>query len=264
MKKYVFFLLATILLISCDDIERNDPALQANIDDNFYASNDARAFLNADGSVTIEGFTQKENLTLHLSELAEGNYTIGESRGNYATFQDFGGSIYSTIPNGGGKVTISEVDEENKTIFGTFRFNAFLPGIDTIYVSKGVLYNVSYNAGEIPDPNNAGTFSANVNGETFTPISVTATNTGSSILISGIGADDSILISVPSDVEPDEYTLPRSGFEAKYQSADGPETTVSGTVAILEHNTAERTIKAAFSFVTDRTEITLGTFNVTY
>lgn len=264
MKKFIFFLLATLSLISCEDIERNDPALQANIDNNFYASTDARAALNEDGSLTIEGFTQKESLKLQLSQLGEGNFTIGEGRRNYATFQDIGGNVYSTRPDGAGMVSISEVNETNKTITGTFHFNAFLPGIDTIYVSKGILYNVSYNTREITDPTNPGTFSAKVNGDTFTPITISATNTGSSIIVSGTGANNSILISVPSNVEPDEYAIPRSGFEAKYQGPDGLETTESGWITVLEHNTSESTIKAVFSFGTNRTEITLGAFNITY
>ncbi len=264
MKKYIFFLLATLSLISCEDIQRNDPALQANIDNDFYASTDSRASLNEDGSVTIQGFTQKENLTLQLSRLEEGNYTIAEGSRNYATFQDFGGNIYTTRPNGQGMVTISEVDEINKTITGTFNFNAFLPGIDTIYVSKGVLYNVSYASGEAIDPTNAGTFSAKVDENTFTPITITASDNGSTIFISATGVDSSMLISVPSDVEPEIYDLPRTGFNAKYQGANGPETTQSGQLLIIEHNTTDKTIKGTFSFRTNRSEITLGAFNVAY
>lgn len=264
MKRFLFFLLAALTLISCEDIEGNDPALQANIDNNFYAFTDTRATLNEDGSVAIEGFTQKESLMVHLSRLEEGNFLISGGAGNYATFQDMGGNIYTTITKGRGEVTISEVNETNKTVSGTFHFNAFLPGIDTIYVSKGVLHNVPYTGGAITDPTNAGSFSAKVNDETFLPITVTATNTGSSVVISGVGEDSSILIAVPSDVQPELYEIPRSGFEAKYQGPDGPEITQSGHILIIEHNTTERTIKAGFSFGTNRTEITLGDFNVTY
>lgn len=264
MKKYILFLLATLSLISCEDVQRNDPALQANIDNDFYASTDSRASLNEDGSVTIQGFTQKENLTLQLSGLAEGSYTIGEGSRNSATFKDFSGNIYSTRPNGQGIVTISEVNETNKTITGTFNFDAFLPGIDTIYVSKGVLYNVSYGSGDASDPMNAGTFTANVEGNPFTTITVNASDNGSNVFISGIGVDSSILITVPSNVEPEMYEIPRTGFNAKYQGANGPEITQSGNILIIEHNTSAKTIKGTFSFLTNRSEITEGAFNVAY
>ncbi|WP_026451280.1 DUF6252 family protein [Aequorivita capsosiphonis] len=264
MQKYIFFLLAALSLFSCEDIEKNDPALQANIDNNFYASNDARASLNDDGSLTIQGFTQLETLTLQLSQLAEGNFTIAEGRPNYAVFQGLGGNTYSSRPDGEGMITISEVNEANKTLTGTFRFNAFLPGIDTIYVSKGVLHNISYAGAEITDPTNAGTFSAKVNGDTFTPLSVSANDTGNTLVIAGVGANSQIVISMPSNVEPDAYTIPRSGFNAKYQDADGLDTTEEGLITILEHNISERTIEGTFSFVTNRSEITVGAFNVTY
>lgn len=264
MKKYIFFLLATLSLISCEDIETNDVALQANIDNRFYASNDARASLNEDGSLTIQGFTQDESLTLKLSRLAEGNFGIGENKPNYAVFEDMGGNIYTTRPDGEGIISISEMNETNKTISGTFHFNAFLPGIDTIYVSKGVLHNISYTGGEILDPNNAGTFSAKVNGNPFSPITVTSRDTGNTIITSGVGVNSTIVISVPSNVEPGIYTIPGGGFVAKYQGANGPETTDGGEITIVEHNTTEKTIKAAFSFLTNRSEVTLGAFNVAY
>ncbi len=264
MKNILFVLLAALLLISCEDIETNDVALQANVDNNLYRSNDARAALNEDGSLTIQGFTDEESLTIHISRLAQGNFAIAEGLPNYAIYEDMGGSIYTTRPNGEGVVTISEVNEANKTLTGTFNFNAFLPGIDTIYVSKGALHNISYSGGDITDPTNAGTFSAKVDGNQFIPVTVSSRNTGNTIITSGSTANATIVISVTAGVEPGEYTLPRGGFAAKYQDVNGPETTASGTINIIEHDTTAKTIKGTFSFITNRTEITEGQFNVAY
>jgi hypothetical protein len=264
MKNILFVLLAVLSLISCDDIETNDVALQANVDNDLYKSNDARAALNDDGSVTIQGFTDEQSLTLHLSRLGEGNFAIAEGRPNYAIYEDIGGSIYTTRPNGEGVITISEVNEANKTLTGTFNFNAFLPGIDTIYVSKGTLHNVPYSGGDITDPTNAGTFSAKVNGNQFLPITVTSRNTGNTIITSGSTANATIVISVTADVEPGEYSLPRGGFAAKYQGVNGPEPTAGGLINIIEHNVTEKTIKGTFSFITNITEVTEGQFDVAY
>ncbi len=82
--------------------------------------------------------------------------------------------------------------------------------------------------GEITDPTNAGTFSAKVDGNHFFPITVTSRNTGNTIVTSGNTANATIVISVTAEVEPGEYTLPRGGFAAKYQGANGPETTAVG------------------------------------
>lgn len=264
MKKFLFALLSLLFLISCEDIETNDVALQANIDGRFYKSTDARASLNPDGSLTIQGFTDSESLTLQLSHLAEGNFTIEEGRANYAVFEDMGGNVYTTRPDGDGMVTLSEVNETGKTLSGTFNFNAFLPGIDTIYVSKGVLHNVSYSGGDIEDPTNAGTLSAVVNGNPFIPILVTARSTSNSLIISGSTANATIALSVPPAVEVGSYDLPRSGYTAKYQSETGPETTDSGNITITAHDTAAKTIKGTFSFFTNLSQIGEGQFEVAY
>lgn len=264
MKNLFYVLLAALSIVSCDDIESNDLALQANIDNNLYRSTDARAALNDDGSLTIQGFTDEQSLTLHLVRLGEGNFTIAEGRPNYAVFEDIGGSIYTTRPDGEGLITISEVNQANKTLSGTFNFNAFLPGIDTIYVSKGTLHNVPYSGGEITDPSNAGSFSAQVNGNPFLPITVTSRNTGNSIVTSGSTTNATIVLSVAPNVEPGDYSLPRSGFSAKYQGVNGPEATSGGSITILEHNPTDRTLKGTFSFLTNLSEITEGQFNVTY
>lgn len=264
MKNLVIIIFAALTLISCEDHQVNEVALQAKVDNRLYTSNDARAAVNEDGSLTIQGFTEEESITLQLSRLGEGNFEIGEGRANSAVFVDMGGNIYTTNPDGEGTVTISELNEANKTISGTFNFNAFLPGIDTIYVSKGALYNVSYSGGEIGDPSDVGTFSAKIDGNPFLPIVVTARDTGNTIIISGNNTSTTIAISVISEVEVGEYTLPRGGFSAKYQDVNGPETTTEGLITILEHNTSEKTIKGTFSFITNRTEITEGQFDVAY
>ncbi|QQX77308.1 MULTISPECIES: DUF6252 family protein [Aequorivita] len=264
MKKFLFVLLATLSLISCEDTQTNELALQAKVDDRLYASADARAALNEDGSLTIQGFNDEESMTIQLSRLGEGNFSIGQGSANYAVYEDMGGNIYTTNPNGEGVVTISELNETNKTLSGTFNFNAFLPGIDTIYVSKGILYNVSYTGGDIVDPTNAGLFSAKVDGNPYIPVIVSSRNTGNTIIISGSTANATMVISVTAGVEPGEYILPRGGFSAKYQGVSGPEDTVEGLITVLEHNVSEQTIKGSFSFITNRTEITEGEFDVTY
>lgn len=264
MKNLVFILLATLSLISCEDTQTNEVALQAKVDDRLYVSADARASLNDDGTLTIQGFTDDESLTLHLSRLDDGNFTIGEGFPNYAVYEDFEGNIYTTNPNGEGEVTISDLNETNKTLSGNFNFNAFLPGIDTIYVSSGTFFNVSYSGGDIPDPTNAGTFTATVDGNQFIPITVSSRNTGNTIITSGNTANATIVISVTSNVEPGEYLLPQGGFGGKYQGASGPETTADGIINIIEHDIANKTIKGTFSFITNRTEITEGQFDVAY
>ncbi len=264
MKKFLTILCCVLSLISCENTQINEVVLQAKIDDDFYISTDARAAVNDDGTVTILGNTRNESLTLKLSRLAEGDFIINEGRTNTASYQDFERNLYTTIPFGEGIVNISRLDENNKTLTGTFKFTAYQIGIDTIFVSKGVLYNIPYTGAGIDNPNNAGSFTAKVNDVRFTPITVTSQSTGNSIITSAATSSANIVISLPSDVEVGDYTLPLGNFQAKYQGANGPETTTEGRITILEHNPTAKVLKATFSFNTSTTTITEGRFEVSY
>lgn len=252
------------MLVSCDDSETNHFAMQANIDDEFYKSSDAHGIVGLDGDIVIEGSTQLESLTLQLSNLAVGTYTLGRGFPNSGFYKDFEGNLYQTDPNGYGVVTISNIDKANKTFTGTFHFSAILPEIDTVYVSRGVLYKVPYDGGEIGDPTNAGTFSGKINNEPFVPTVVTAAEVGDSIQISGTSITETIVLTFPLNVQVGDYTLPQNGYDAKYLNQDGPQTTTQGVITITDHNPNTKSVKGTFSFLTDQSEITEGQFEVVY
>lgn len=264
MKKIFLLFICVASFVACEDTQINEVVLQAKINDEFYISTDAQAAVNNDGSVTIQGNTRFESLTLKLSRLGQGDFIIESGQRNIASYQDFEGNIYTTIPEGDGVITITELDEVNNRLTGTFNFSAFRAGIDTVYVSKGVLYNIPISGDGIDDPNNAGTFSANVNGVPFVPVNITSGSTSNSIITSASSSTASILVSVPNDVEEGDYTLPFNGFEAKYQGQNGPETTVEGQISVVAHNVPQQSLKVTFSFSTDSTQITEGQFDVVY
>ncbi len=263
MKNFVLLLLIGLSLASCEDTEINEFTMQAKIGDQLYTSSEAHAFLAEDGSLVIQGSSYLESLTLNLSRLKVGNYTIGDGSTNSAEYT-MDGNIYKTNPNGTGLISISSVNEGNKTINGTFRFNAILPGIDTVYVSKGVLYNISYDNGQIGNPANAGTFSAKVDGEVFLPTVVSANETSGSIKISGNTLTAKITIQVPSNLEIGGHLLSENGYSAVYQDETGAQVTSEGSISIANHNSITKTIKGTFSFLTEQSEITEGQFEVVY
>ncbi len=219
MKKILAILCSALSLISCEDTQINEVVFQAKINNDFYISTDAQAAVNDDGTVTILGNTRNESLTLKLSRLAEGDFIINEGRINTGSYQDFDGNLFTTIPFGEGIVNISRLDENSQTLTGTFKFTAYQVGVDTVSVSKGVLYNIPYSGSGIDNPNNAGSFTAKVNNVRFTPITVTSQSTGNSIITSAATSAANILISLPSDVEVGDYTLPLGNFQARYQGA---------------------------------------------
>lgn len=262
MKKIAILLLVILPFISCEDTETNDVAFQAKVNDRLYQSTAAQAYV-SNGELLIQGSNMDESLTLSLSSLREGDFVINRRSSNHAVFSDVFGNVFNTNAGGEGIVSISEVDGGNKTLTGSFSFNAIMPGVDTIYVSRGVFFRVPYEGGSINVPG-ADSFTAKVNGVLFDPAEISATSTANSIVILGNTADESIVITVPVAVEAGSYTLPRSGYTAKYQNADGPQATSGGAINITEHNPLLKTIKGNFSFITDMSEVTEGVFEVTY
>lgn len=265
MKKFTLFLIIALSLFACEDNDVNEFAMQAKIGNRLYTSTEAQATVAANGTLIIEGSTRLESLTIRLSRLEERDFNIREgASNNWAVFSDMDGNLYDTKPNGSGLVTISEVNQAKKTISGTFHFSAMRPGIDTVYVSQGVLYNIPYVGGNPDNPEGSGSLTAKVDGELFTPTVVSAGETGNSIAIFGTAITSTIGITVPLAVEAGEYILPRNGFSAKYQNEAGPQTTTEGRINITEHNLQTRNLKGTFSFVTNSSEITEGQFDVIY
>jgi hypothetical protein len=260
--------LFTVLLVAfsaCEDIQDNTPAMQGTLDDVFFKANDARASETLDGDFLIQGITQDETLTLKVPSPQEGIYTLGEGSANYASFEDIEGNLFTTDPNGSGKVEITRWDTTEKVVDGTFNFTAIIPGVDTLVVQRGIFYRVPYGFGEeVEEPGNAGNFAAEVDGATFNPFTVTAVDSGNSIIIAGASTAITITIRVPVDVETGSYSLPEMGFGATYSEGADSEQATSGTIIIVEHDVANRIIKGTFSFQTANHSIGLGQFNVTY
>lgn len=267
MKKYILPLLLVIIgLAGCENTEDNSPALQAEIDSLFFRSNTTFQTANPDGRFIIQGLSANKTLTISIGGNQEGVYTLGTLDANYAVYEDALGNSYATNPLGNGTVTLTNVGS-NGEMSGTFEFMAVLPGIDTVFVSKGIFFDVP--SGVIDDDDdqggvNDGTFSALVNNVPFDPATVTATDTGNSIIVSGTTTSTSILIRVPVAVEPGAYDLPMNGFQATYaQSAAGQEAT-DGLITITVHDTSTKNIQGTFSFQAGLNEVTSGEFNVNY
>lgn len=266
MKKYILPLLLIIIGFSgCENTEDNSPALQAEIDSAFFKANTSFLTVNAEGRYLIQGLSANKTITLSIGSNQEGVYVLGTNPDNYAVYEDANGNGYTTNPLGNGMVTLTNIGN-NGEMSGTFEFMAVRPGIDTVFVSRGLFFDVPNGTVEEDDggSNNDGTLSALVNNIPFDPTVISGTNTGNSIIVSGTTATNSILLRVPVEVEPGEYALPMSGFQATYaQNAAGQEAT-DGLITITSHDTSTNNIQGTFSFQAGLNEVTSGQFNVNY
>lgn len=265
MKNLLLLVFATILLVGCEDLETNNPAMQGTIDHTHFKAIDARATLELDGTYLIKGINQNEILSLRISGAQEGNYNLGGEFQNEASYTDPNGIIYTTRPHGDGKVIVTNWDNSGKTLTGTFNFNAILEGIDTITVHQGIFFEVPYSVAGGDPIIDAGTVNADVGGEPWEASTVTAIDNGESIIIKSSTVSIIIRIKVPREVEPGEYQLPSVGFNATYDDDDTvQEPAISGSITVLEHDIVGKTIKGTFFFETVSQSITSGEFDVTY
>lgn len=129
MKKHFLYLLLFTALISCStEVKFNSPAFEGQKDKVFWRAVDSKATLAANGSLSIEGYTRNEKLTLKTTSTTPQTYILGTSTSKTATYvlTDASGTItFSTgIGIGNGEIVIEEYDAANKTVTGTFKFNA--------------------------------------------------------------------------------------------------------------------------------------------
>jgi hypothetical protein len=129
MKKQFLYLFLLFAFISCEsDVEFNNPSFEGQKDNVFWRAVDSKAILAANGSLTIEAYTRNEKVTLKTTSTTAQTYPLGTSTSKTATYviTDANGTItFSTgIGIGDGQIVIEEYDAVNKTVSGTFKFNA--------------------------------------------------------------------------------------------------------------------------------------------
>jgi len=262
MKNLLILIFAVVLLSSCEDIQTNSPAMQSAIDHTFFKATNSRSFQNSDGSITIEGNNQSEVMTLRIESPNVGTYNVGGSSTNYATFKNLSEVLYHTNPEGEGSVVITDWDASINALTGTFNYTAINPGFDTLRIHNGVFFEVPFFSEGVVITD--GTLSATVDENIFVSETVSAQDTGASIVIVASSGASSISITVPVDVETGFYDLTESGFSANYTIDSVTEDFLSGSIVIVTHNVAINNLSGTFLFLTENHTIEQGQFNVTY
>jgi hypothetical protein len=266
MKNLTTLFLISFIISSCQKLETNSPAFQASIDDVFFKANLTEAnYIENEDYFVIQGKNSDEIITLRGANLAEGaNIDFGEGSQNFAIYQDVFGVVYSTVVSGGeGRMKINEVSLEDQTLTGEFNFRAISVSQDTLQIKRGVFYKVPY-GNETGNDNNAGVFSAELNGGAFVPLDTYAIDNGIDISIKGVINSDEIILVIPADAVSGIYELPFEGFLARV--LDGPDTedAINGEINILSFDTTTKTISGTFQFQTPTNTVNAGQFDVTY
>ncbi len=266
MRPILLFCFVVIALMSCDNTEINERALQVNLNNEFFKAIDSRAQLEPDGSFSIQGLTDLEILTIRLSNNTPGVYNIGGNSPNRIIFEDFENSVYTTDPYGSGQVIIE--DATNGFFTGRFSFVAYRFGLDTLTAQNGLFYNVPLTAGLIEDDPiiDMNILSAVLDGVSFNATTITGVDSGNFLLISGTAGSTAISLSFPNTLP--NGNNPITGNISAVVTIDGvAQEAVTGNLSIVNHNTELNSISGAFSFTTgepDAIVVSQGQFNVNY
>jgi hypothetical protein len=167
-----------------------------------------------------------------------------------------------------GTLTISEIDETNKTISGTFS-SKILHGDLVSEVTSGEFNKVPY---EIIPPN---TMTVKIDGVDFTAPTVVASGGFSGINILGKTPSESqtIQIAFNSDIAVGTHPMGEFGddIHAIYTVDNTSFVSSSGTLTITKHDTSAKSVEGTFSFVGESVAedgtthtLTAGTFFILY
>jgi hypothetical protein len=264
MKRFfLLFALALVTLTSCENVQDNQTSVQATVDNVAFNALYATSDLNSDGSIDIQTSSDSRVITIHLSNTNADRFDLGGNSGNYATFTDVHGNVYSTEGSGSGRVEITDRCVPCGTINGRFDFIAVWPGIDTVEVSNGMFVDI--NVGTPPaEVDNQNVFTAQIDAASFNPVVVNTIDTGNFLLIEGQKGGMSLILRLPISAEQGDYNITAGGFNATLVEGLITQDADNGSLTILNHDTAQKTLKGIFEFKVGSTEITQGIFEVKY
>ena len=161
MKKFIILFLATITLSGCtQEVSFNNPSVQGTKDNYFWRAQSFSATIDpVTNTISLEADSQFETLTLKMPLPSATNIcpitsVLGTGSASEATFSyvvNGQNLFYATGANAqDGQIILSEYDPINKTISGTYRFNAFNLtnnplGNPIVNFTQGVFYKVPVN-----------------------------------------------------------------------------------------------------------------------
>ena len=129
MRKLFLIIIILFGFVSCqEDVRFNNPSVQGLKDNLFWKAVDAKATIASDGTLLIQAYTSKEIVSLKTTSAKAQTYILGKNTSKMAIYTRTDANEKTTFSTGsgigGGQIVITEYDVVNKTITGTFKFNA--------------------------------------------------------------------------------------------------------------------------------------------
>ncbi len=331
MTKFKIALLAVFAFVSCEDPvvldddyvydpqntnennDNNNDNNNTNSEASFTAEVDGNSFTGinysasiVNGLISITGENNGEVITLSINDSQEGDYIMN---GVVGMQSHFGGYTHSPTESGYvgidftgqglqvGSVSVTNIDETNQTISGTFDFVAtryamdaqgdFLTDpntgdfvLETIAINNGSFINIPYTTDIQGNNGNSSSFEAIVDGVAFengTISGVAFNQNGFSSITLAATTNNTETLSLMLDlnIAAGTYTLQALGFSlptASYVVSNTESYGVTtGEVTITSHDTTNQRIIGTFYFdganvlnPAQTISVTSGSFDITY
>lgn len=160
MKKIISLVIAVVLLASCtQDVKFNNPSVQGLKDGYLWRAKSSSATIDAiNNTLTITAYSQFETIKVKVlvpnravSETNPITYLLGTNPGNTITFDYILNGTAENYISGlkvdDGQVKITEYDLINRTVTGSFRFNATNTDVNStepevVNFTQGIVYKV--------------------------------------------------------------------------------------------------------------------------
>lgn len=258
-----------------------NPVMYGLVNSTNWRSPDPRAVL-TDYTLKVYGTSANgQTIILNIASSKVGEYTLSSNNGHYADFipnMSSGAARYSTNnnENGSGFIRISSINEETKTVSGTYSFKAYRSSDNTFKtVSDGTFTNVPYqyyNASDTSGFNNIFLFSES--NHNWNAPNITAFKNDTAIVVVGecnrAEAWQSVKIWMsPTITSGVHYITPTGPVFAQFQQGFYNYAATNGSVTIIENNATTKVVRGSFFFnylnnESQSLSITGGQFEVEY
>jgi hypothetical protein len=241
------------------------------------------------GLINITGISSdNQEISMTLSGTGTGTYQLSLLSTSLATYANIDSPFvygYTTnsssfLNQAGGQVTITEIDQTDQTISGTFAFNAYrvLDGKQKT-ITQGIFTKLPYTTTLSTNNNNGDTMTATIDAKAWVGKSIQAAITAGNLTIVGVSADgsQSVGLIMPYNTTPGTYPLDGSNLSyiGVYTVLANGNTaglvSVSGQVTVTQNNTTTKRISGTFTFTASNPanpsqtgNITQGVFSVYY
>ncbi len=236
------------------------------------------------GYINIDGISSDgKSLTITLNDTVPGTYVLDQMSFNGAELSDsldLSGLAYTSnegqdTTQAGGVVVVTAIDKINKTITGTFHFKAYRDfDSKQKLVTEGIFNKLPY-VSTLPPANLTDTLYVKVDNVDWTARSISGTQSGTDIIITGSELDLSklIVLSIPFNTPPGTYNL--DALTGTYIGIYSPVSTSimisqTGKITIIEHNTVTKRLRGNFNFIAvdqatnKSSQLTAGYFSLIY